>query len=193
MARCPWHPHGGCGFARHGTYERVSPPGIRVARWYCRKAGHTVSALPDCLAARRSGTLAQCQACVLAVEAAPSREAAASTLRTDIELPGALRYLTRLVRDVHGGLRSVKGLLPEQLADAAPTVHAFSLALGVDDVLVTLRTLAGHHLAQLPAPLGFNPRRMQAGGAAAGHQHRVGPDPPQALIDAPPHGACRSG
>ena len=27
LAFCPLHPRGGCGFARHGTYARVSPPG----------------------------------------------------------------------------------------------------------------------------------------------------------------------
>ena len=33
LKRCPLHPKGGCGFARHGTYERLSPPGTRIARW----------------------------------------------------------------------------------------------------------------------------------------------------------------
>ena len=28
---CPLHPKGGCGFARHGTYERVNPPGTRIS------------------------------------------------------------------------------------------------------------------------------------------------------------------
>ena len=58
LARCPWHPAGGCGFCRHGTYERVRPPGTLIARWYCPKARRTVSALPDCLASHYSGTLA---------------------------------------------------------------------------------------------------------------------------------------
>jgi hypothetical protein len=57
LPRCPLHPQGGCGFARHGTYERVSPPGTRVARWYCPEGHCTFSLLPDCLAARLSGTL----------------------------------------------------------------------------------------------------------------------------------------
>ncbi|MGB7933432.1 MAG: hypothetical protein WCH04_14615 [Gammaproteobacteria bacterium] len=26
LPRYPLHPHGGCGFARHGTYEQRSPP-----------------------------------------------------------------------------------------------------------------------------------------------------------------------
>ena len=39
LTRCPLHPKGGCGFARHGTYERLSPPGTLIARWYCPR-GH---------------------------------------------------------------------------------------------------------------------------------------------------------
>ena len=35
LERCPLHPQGGCGFARHGSYERVEPPGTRIPRWYC--------------------------------------------------------------------------------------------------------------------------------------------------------------
>ena len=30
---CPLHPRGGCGLERHGTYSRVEPPGMLVARW----------------------------------------------------------------------------------------------------------------------------------------------------------------
>ena len=30
---CPLHPRGGCGYTRHGTYERLSPPGTLIARW----------------------------------------------------------------------------------------------------------------------------------------------------------------
>jgi len=52
LISCPWHPGGGCGFARHGT----------IARWYCRKAGRTLSALPDCLSSHLSGTLDECEA-----------------------------------------------------------------------------------------------------------------------------------
>ena len=37
------HPQGGCGFARHGSYERVDPPGTRIARWYCRVGHQTFS------------------------------------------------------------------------------------------------------------------------------------------------------
>jgi hypothetical protein len=75
LPRCPLHPKGGCGFARHGTYARVTPPGTQIARWYCPAGHRTFSLLPDCLAARLSGTLAEVEAVVRAVEQAPSLEA----------------------------------------------------------------------------------------------------------------------
>ena len=52
LSRCPLHPRGGCGFARHGTYERKTPAGTLIARWYCPQG-----LLPDHLAARFPGTL----------------------------------------------------------------------------------------------------------------------------------------
>lgn len=35
LPACPLHPAGGCGIARHGSYPRAKPCGVRVARWYC--------------------------------------------------------------------------------------------------------------------------------------------------------------
>ncbi|HME71378.1 MAG TPA: hypothetical protein VKM54_16115, partial [Myxococcota bacterium] len=35
LARCPLHPRGRCGFAKHTAYTRVEPVGMRVARYYC--------------------------------------------------------------------------------------------------------------------------------------------------------------
>jgi hypothetical protein len=123
LAQCPWHPTGGCGFCRHGTYERVRPAGTLIARWYCPRARRTVSALPDCLASHYSGTLADLEAMVLAVEQAPSRAAAAGQLRTEIEMPGALRYLDRLSRAVHSALATIRGLEPVRFA-AVALIHA---------------------------------------------------------------------
>ena len=57
LERCPKHPHGGCSLARHGTYERKTPQGVRVARWYCPESHTTFGLLPDCLAARLPGYL----------------------------------------------------------------------------------------------------------------------------------------
>ena len=57
LSHCPVHPEGGCGFCRHGTYRRVEPPGTQIARWDCPLGQQTFSLLPDCFAARLSGTL----------------------------------------------------------------------------------------------------------------------------------------
>lgn len=178
LERCPRHPHGGCGFRRHGTYPRKSPPGLRVARWYCRKAQETFSLLPDCLAARLPGTLVEVEAVVCGAEHSPSMEAAADLARPDIELPGALRWTRRRVRAVHGALSALRGVYPERFARVPATLVAFSAALGVEPVLPALRTIAADYLAQLPPPLGF-PHRIDAGGELISTvQHPMGPDPP---------------
>lgn len=188
LAHCPWHPAGGCGFRRHGTYERVRPPGTLIARWYCPRARRTVSALPDCLASHYSGTLADLEAMLLAVEQAPSRAAAAGRLRTEIELPGALRYLDRLRRSVHGTLAAIRGLEPERFGTVVPTLQAFAAVLGAGSVLVRLRTLAVRYLAQLLTPFGFHPHRHSSGAGVRQRQHQTGPDPPTAVLEASPAG-----
>jgi hypothetical protein len=175
---CPLHPHGDCGFARHGTYARVSPPGTRVARWYCPEGHRTFSLLPDCLAARLSGTLAEVEAVVRAAEQAPTLEALCLQQRLDIELPGALRWIRRRVQDVHGALHLLKGLSGAAFVLVEPTVTAFGAQLQVADVLVALRGITAPVLAQLPKPLGFAPRRRGRETLCEDFQHRAGPDPP---------------
>ena len=159
LARCPLPPEGGCGFARHGTYERLSPPGTRIARWYCPEGHSTFSLLPDCLAARLPGTLAEVEAVVRSAGQAGSLEKACWQLRLEIELPGALRWVHRRVGAVHVSLRIIKGLLPERFSDCEPTLDGFARCLGIPAVLPALRQIAAPFLAQLPAPLGFRPRR----------------------------------
>ncbi len=181
LTRCPLHPKGGCGFARHGTYERLSPPGTRIARWYCPQGHRTFSLLPDCLAARLPGTLAEVEAVVGAVEQAESVEGACSQLRLDIELPGVLRWVRRRVRAVYAALNTLKGLMPERFAGCEPKLSAFAERLGLDVVLQALRQIAAPYLASLPAPLGFSPLRPRAGELDRAHQQAVGPDPPPAL------------
>ena len=178
LVRCPLHPNGGCGFARHGTYERISPPGTLIARWYCPQGHRTFSLLPDCLAARLSGTLAEVEAVVRDVEQATSLEAACAGLRLDIELPGALRWISRRVHAVHASLNVLKGLLPDLLATCTPTLTAFCEHLGVARVLLGLRRIAAVFLHRLPAPLGFLPRRTAGDGDDGSLQHRAGADPP---------------
>lgn len=159
LTSCPLHPHGGCGFARHGTYERKRPQGTRVARWYCRQGQCTFSLLPDFLAARLPGTLAEVEEAVLAAEQAPSQERAADLLRTEIYLPGALRWMRRRLKAVRAALVALVGLLPQAMGKrCAPTITEFRAVLNVAPVLVELREVAADHLAHLPPPLGFGPR-----------------------------------
>ncbi len=178
LPRCPLHPKGGCGFARHGTYERLSPPGALIARWYCPRGHRTFSLLPDCLAARLPGTLAEVEAVVAAVEQAKSLEAACANLRLAIGLPGVLRWVRRRVQAIHGLLNTLKGLMPERFAGCAPRLDAFAERLGVDGVLPALRQIAAPYLAVLPAPLGFSPLRARSGESDRADQQAAGPDPP---------------
>jgi hypothetical protein len=168
LPRCPLHRKGGCGFARHGTYLRLDPPGTRIARWYCPKGHCTFSLLPDHLAARFPGTLKDIETVVAAVERAPSFEAAANALRPDdVTLATALRWIRRRVRLVHTLLTIVSSLLPEQCLGASPTVQSFRIRLACEPVLIPLRDLTSAHLHGLPRPLGFRP----PGGSGGGRKH----------------------
>jgi hypothetical protein len=178
LPRCPLHPNGGCSFARHGTYERVQPPGTRIPRWYCREGHRTFSLLPDCLAGRLSGTLCAVEQAVAAVEQADSLEAAADRLRPDIELPGALRWLRRRVKSVHGALTALRGLMPERFSGFPPTVAAWRAHLALHCLLPALRAIAAASLPCLPPPLGFRPPQPPSGEHRKPHQHKTGPDPP---------------
>ena len=178
LLSCPFHPEGGCGLARHGTYPRVEPPGCLIARWYCRTAHTTISLLPDFLCSRLTGRLAEAEAVVAAVEEAPTREQASEVLRSDIELPGALRWLRRRVRLVHAGLAAAIGLLPTLLAGRKPTVMSVRSALGAEVALVRLRLELASHLGALPPPLGFGPRPARRRSSPTALQQETGPDPP---------------
>jgi len=182
LERCPFHPQGGCGFARHTPYERVSPPGCLIARWYCRAAHATISLLPDFLCSRLPGTLAEVEAAVAAVELFPSLEAASEAVRTDIVQPGALRWMRRRVRLVHAGLAAAIGLLPGLLAGCKPTVVSVRSTLGVESVLVFLRWAVPAHLAALPPPLGFGPRPLRRRPSSTAIQQDPGPDPPSGTV-----------
>ncbi len=146
LRACPWHPEGGCGFCRHGTYPRVRPRETLIARWYCPTARRTVSALPDALASHFSGTLAEIEAHVLAVEQSASLAAAASTRRLEIELPGALRYLSRLCKAVHKALNICRGLQPTALSGVPATLVGFAHGLDEEHVLTRLRHLMTPYL-----------------------------------------------
>jgi len=181
LPRCPLHPHGGCSFARHGTYERVDPPGTRIPRWYCPQSHRTFSLLADCFAARLSGTLHEVEAVVDRLEQARSLEVGVETLRLDIELPGVLRWARRRVRSVHATLTTLKGLMPEQFLTCASTLDSFRRHLAVEPVLPALRDIAAVHLPVLAPPLGLRPPAAAGAEPLHRHQHRAGADPPPAL------------
>ena len=185
LDRCPLHPRGDCGFARHGTYERKRPAGTRIARWYCPQGHCTFSLLPDHLAARFPCTLGEIEQVVAAAECASSLEACADALRPDpVSLPSALRWLRRRLARVQPMLQIVVAMVPQYLQGCAPTMAGLRQRLGVvsvlDSALVRLRDLLTQHLPALAFPLGFRHRLGQDGEAQAGLQQHMGPDPPAA-------------
>jgi hypothetical protein len=182
LLRCPLHPRGGCGFARHGTYARKSPRGTLIARWYCPRGHCTFSLLPDHLAARFPGTLAQIERVVETVESAPSMEAAADALRPDpITLPSALRWIRRRLRPVRALLPVIIGMFPGHLLGCAPSIKALRTRLHTDSVLVRLRTLARLFLHALSSPLGFRHRVNRVRQHEVSAQQPMGPDPPRGI------------
>ena len=145
LSHCPLHPAGGCGFARHGTYERVTPPRVRIARWYCPRGHRTFSLLPDFLAARLPGTLALIEHCVTVSAAAKSVEVAADAVRgLDISLPSAVRWLRRRLCVVR------------TLRDAMLSMAAIDLCVTTSLPLLR-QALAPNILSRLPSPVGFRP------------------------------------
>lgn len=178
---CPLHPRGGCGYTRHGTYERLSPPGTRIPRWYCPQGHCTISLLPDCLSAGLSGTLLELESVVVQADQASSLEAACSHLRLDIELPGALRWTRLRVQAVQAILIILKGLMPEYFECCEPTLRSFAHHLGSEPVLPVLRSIATPWLHSLPPPLGLCPRFRHGGEADEDSQQSMGPDPPLSI------------
>ena len=179
LPRCPLHRGARCGFARHGTYERRTPPGTRIARWYCPQGHRTFSLLPDHLAARLRGTLDDVERVVAVAQSARSLEAAADALRPDpVGLAGALRWVRRRVVPVRSALASAITLLPDRLGGCAPEIVAVRARLGCDAALQALRGVLAPHLQALPAPLGLRPRGGAARAPRDTRQQCPGPDPP---------------
>ena len=176
---CPEHPEGGCGFARHTPYTRVEPPGCKVARWYCPTARKTFSLLPDFLASRLRGSLAEVEQVAVLVERTDGMEAAADVARPDIQLPGAVRWTRRRSKTALAVLAIVVGLLPDLLAGCEPTISSLRSRLGVEPALPVLRERAAAHLHALPPPLGFGPRLERRWRSPPPSQQETGPDPPK--------------
>jgi hypothetical protein len=155
LSCCPFHPEGGCGLARHGTYPRKFPEYCLVARWYCPSAHETISLLPDFFASRFPGTLDEVEQTVNTAESCTSWEEAAETLRPDISLPSSLRWLRRRVRYVREVLTILTGLV---VSKCAPELAEYRRKYHTDRVLTRLRDIAKEHLRFLPPIVGFGPR-----------------------------------
>ena len=175
LARCPRHPTGGCGFARHGTYPRQTPAGMRIARYYCPTAHETFSLLPDGLASRFPGDLDDLERIVAQVAGARSIEAAADVLRPDIVLPSAVRWVRRRLTLMRTTLLAVVTLLPDLFGGDAH-LEAVRAALATDHALVTLRARAAPLLSALPRPLGFVRHIRPPRARGRGPQHDLGAD-----------------
>jgi hypothetical protein len=176
LAGCPVHPSGGCAFARHGSYARATPRGLRIARWYCPEGRRTFSLLPDFLAARLLGPLASIEESVTIASSAKSMEAAADALRgPDVTLPSAVRWLRRRVQAFRMALRHV--VAPETVIGR----HARERTSGNDieggHLLLGLRqSLPLQMLNRIPAPLGFKPAWDVGRPGDGGSQHKMGSD-----------------
>jgi hypothetical protein len=157
---CPFHPAGGCGVCGHGSYARVRPAGVRVARFLCTAAGQTISLLPAFLASRMTGTLEEIERVIDIVESSPSIVAASEVARPDddddaVTSISAARWVRRRVRPIRAALVALITLLPDELGECAPTLHAIRMRLGVEHALVALRAIAIDHLRALSPPLGL--------------------------------------
>ena len=179
---CPYCAQGGCRLEAHGTYGRKTPAGVRVRRFLCPKTRRTVSLLPDCLAARLPGTLAEVERAVREAGQAGSLEQAANRLRTDrVSLPSAMRWVRLRVKRVRAFLTACCTLYPDRFGPLEPSLEAFGSALGSEAVLVRLRAVAEAQLASLPAPAGFRRQWDFAGTAKRSRlPHAHGLDPPPA-------------
>jgi hypothetical protein len=162
LACCPFHPEGGCGLEKLGTYARVEPPGTRIPRWWCPKRRASISLLPAFLAARFSSTLAAVEDVVAAVEeggvTAAVDEIHPPTAPNAVGLVCALRSIRRRFSAVRAALLAIVTLMPDRFEGVAPTLTAFREAIRSQPVLVALREIASRHLGALPAPLGFGAR-----------------------------------
>lgn len=152
---CPFHPEGGCGCARHGSYPRKFPEYCLVARWYCPKVHQTISLLPDFFASRLPGTLDEVEHAVNVAQSSGSQEEAAYVLRPEISLISGLRWLRRRIKYVKEALTILAGLLA---AKCAPELKSFRKTYNTDSVLIKMRDVGEDYLPSLPPIVGFGPR-----------------------------------
>ncbi len=150
---------------------------MRIARYYCRKGKTTFSLLPDFMASRLPGTLAEVEHVVRTAERCSSVWATADALELQADLLSAARWVRRRTLAVRAALFALCGMLP-LLAGIEPSIASIGRVLGTGQVLVGLRQLGAEHLHGLPPPLGFGPRRRPPSRRSHRHQHDMGPAPP---------------
>ena len=181
LAHCPLHPEGGCGLAGHGLYERRTPAGTFIARWYCPRGHCTFSLLPDHLAARFPGTLVEIERVVDAADTrTASLQACADALRPDpVSLPSATRWLRRRLAAVRPLLILAVTLLvlPSAAAQGVAALRQHlrlhTMQLGVFE---RLRALLQPHLPVLARPVGFRHPRCRGAERDQAFQQWMGPD-----------------
>lgn len=179
LEMCPLHGEQDCGLRVHSSYERKTPSGLRIGRYYCRKGQTTFSLLPDFVAARFSGTLAEVEQAIEVAESASTLTTAARTLRPELDDErSAVRWLRRRLDAVQTALRALVTLLPE-LFGTAPRLDAVRRCLGQQEggLLIRLRAAGASMLHALPSPLGLFPRKRASTDSESQPQHKVGPDP----------------
>lgn len=178
---CPMHPNGGCSIARHGTYGRLKPAGIRIARWYCPQGHRTFSLLPDFLAAHLPGSLEDLERVVVQVEqSGTSIEAVADSLRAadDITLASAVRWVRRRIVYVRTALICIADAIPSLHWPYPPSLTALRSHDVTPWLLPQLRALASNMLPMLPPPLGFASFQSTGNQRGIQFQQQTGPDPP---------------
>ena len=178
--------NGGCSFARHGSYSRVTPHGVRIARWYCPEGHRTFSLLPDFLAAKLPGLLTSIEAAAEAVKSAGSMESAADALRGfDVTLPSAVRWLRRRVRAVQAAVDAVSSALPTPMPARASS-QASRIDPGSGVLLELRRTLPAAIIAHAAGALGLPAPRSWTPSCHSQYQHHLGPDDDHGIR----YGAC---
>ena len=121
-----------------------------MARRYCPRGHRTFSLLPDFVAARLPGLLAEVEGVIFLTAGSPGIEVAAASMRgLRVSLPTAVRWLRRRLGPVQRVVRDLRAPDP----GGTFVVEAGSLTCfgrGLDD----------QTLAHLPPPLGFYDERL---------------------------------
>jgi hypothetical protein len=180
-ASLPYCPFGNdrCEAVGHGSYARLRPAGLRIARRYCERCGVTIGLVPDFASSRVSGTLDDFEEVSAAAEGSRSLWEAASQVRPfDGAFESAVKWVRFRAQTVRKLLRTAVGLVGE-LAGCEPRLGAVRERLGLSGgVLQKLRELCEPHLEALPAPVGLVPRPHGGRKRKGRPPQSTGPDPP---------------